>query len=175
MEDRVNIDACVVEILDIGHCILPGHFPRPAVEECHQAFLPLLRDVAAARIPEGNRGPRRWAIGLPQDLRSLARPVSWPTGPSARKSSHFVQSSVFSEEDPVPSPRTERSLTSGPVRRLTCCSAAHDEKPDEGARRFGGRARVASCAIFQSLLPFHLSRHPLQNPEGMAERLPESP
>ncbi len=64
MEDRVNIDTCVAEILDIGHCILPGHFPRPAVEACHQAFLPLLRDVAA-RIPEGNRGPKRWAIGLP--------------------------------------------------------------------------------------------------------------
>ncbi len=60
----IDIDKCVAEILDIGHCILPDHFPRPALEECCQAFLPLLADVAN-RIPDGNRGPRRWAIGLP--------------------------------------------------------------------------------------------------------------
>ena len=60
----IDIDECVAEILDLGHCILPGHFPRTALEECRQAFEPLLEDVAA-RIPEGNRGPNRWAIGLP--------------------------------------------------------------------------------------------------------------
>ena len=59
-----DVDKCVAEVLEIGHCILPGHFPKPAIEECHQAFLPLLNDVAA-RIPDGNCGPRRWAIGLP--------------------------------------------------------------------------------------------------------------
>ena len=53
----IDIDECVAEILDIGHCILPDHFPRSALEECHQAFQPLLEDVAA-RIPEGNRGPQ---------------------------------------------------------------------------------------------------------------------
>ena len=60
----LDIDECVAEILDIGHCILPDHFPRTALEECRRAFQPLLEDVAA-RIPEGNRGPNRWAIGLP--------------------------------------------------------------------------------------------------------------
>ncbi|MCZ6680615.1 MAG: phytanoyl-CoA dioxygenase family protein [Candidatus Poribacteria bacterium] len=61
---RINIDKCSAEILDIGYCILPGHFPRPVLETCREAFLPLLADVAD-RIPDGNRGARRWAIGLP--------------------------------------------------------------------------------------------------------------
>ena len=60
----IDIDECVAEILDIGHCVLPDRFPRTALEECRQAFQPLLEDIAA-RIPEGNRGPNRWAIGLP--------------------------------------------------------------------------------------------------------------
>ena len=60
----IDIDKCVAEVLEQGHCILPGHFPRPAIDECHRAFLPLLADVAS-RIPAGNRGPARWAIGLP--------------------------------------------------------------------------------------------------------------
>ena len=59
-----DIDSCVAEILDIGHCVLPNHFPLPALERWHEAFLPLLADVVD-RIPDGNRGPRRWAIGLP--------------------------------------------------------------------------------------------------------------
>ena len=60
----IDIDECVAEILDIGHCILPDHFPRTALEECRQAFQPLLENVAT-RVPDGNRGPNRWAIGLP--------------------------------------------------------------------------------------------------------------
>jgi hypothetical protein len=60
----IDIDRCVAQILDIGHSILPGHFPRSMLGECRQAFLPLLEEVNA-RIPNGNRGPRRWAIGLP--------------------------------------------------------------------------------------------------------------
>ena len=27
---NIDIDQCVKDILDIGHCILPNHFPRPA-------------------------------------------------------------------------------------------------------------------------------------------------
>ena len=60
---NIDIDQCVKDILDIGHCILPNHFPRPAIEECRRAFLPLL-DQVAQRDPEGIRGPNRWAIGL---------------------------------------------------------------------------------------------------------------
>ena len=60
----INIDECVAEVLDTGHCVLRSHFPRAALEECCQAFQTLLEDVAA-RIPDGNRGPNRWAIGLP--------------------------------------------------------------------------------------------------------------
>ena len=60
----VDIDQCVAEILEVGHCILPGHLPRTGIDECRGAFLPLVSEVAS-RIPDGNRGPRRWAIGLP--------------------------------------------------------------------------------------------------------------
>ena len=60
----IDIDQCVEEILDLGHCILRDHFPRPVLEECRRGFLPLLEEVAT-RIPAGNRGPNRWAIGLP--------------------------------------------------------------------------------------------------------------
>ena len=60
----IDIDQCAEEILDLGHCILRDHFPRPEIEACRQGFLPLLEEVSA-RVPEGNRGPKRWAIGLP--------------------------------------------------------------------------------------------------------------
>ena len=60
----IDIDRCAEEVLEIGHCVLPGHFPESALAEFHAGFLPLLEDVAE-RIPEGNRGPQRWAIGLP--------------------------------------------------------------------------------------------------------------
>ena len=56
----IDIDQCAGEILDLGHCILRDHFPRPEIEACRQGFLPLLEEVSA-RVPEGNR----WAIGLP--------------------------------------------------------------------------------------------------------------
>ena len=61
----IDVEKCAEEILEIGHCVLPGHFPKSALEEFHSGFLPLLDDVAA-RIPDGNRGSSRWAaIGLP--------------------------------------------------------------------------------------------------------------
>ena len=60
----VDIDQCVADILDIGHCVVPNHFPKPAIDAFHEGFLPLLEEVAA-RIPEGNRRANRWAIGLP--------------------------------------------------------------------------------------------------------------
>ena len=60
----INIDQCVNEILDVGHCILRHHFPQAELKQCNEAFLPLLDDIAR-RIPEGNRGPKRWANGLP--------------------------------------------------------------------------------------------------------------
>ena len=60
----MDIDRCAEEILEIGHCVLPDHFPKSALAEFHAGFLPLLEDVAE-RIPKGNRGPQRWAIGLP--------------------------------------------------------------------------------------------------------------
>ena len=59
-----DIDRCVEEVLTRGHCLLENQFPRDAVEACRAGFLPLLEEVAG-RIPEGNRGPNRWAIGLP--------------------------------------------------------------------------------------------------------------
>ena len=60
----VDIDQCVAEIREVGHCVLPGHFPPEAIDEFHGGFLPLLDEVAE-RLPEGNRGPNRWAIGIP--------------------------------------------------------------------------------------------------------------
>lgn len=60
----VDIDQCVADILDIGHCVVPNHFPKPAIDAFREGFLPLLAQVAA-RIPEGNRRANRWAIGLP--------------------------------------------------------------------------------------------------------------
>ena len=60
----IDLDQCVADILDIGHCVLPGHFPKPAIGAFHDGFLPLLAKVAE-RIPEGNRRANRWAIGLP--------------------------------------------------------------------------------------------------------------
>ena len=60
----IDVDQCVADILDIGHCVLPGRFPKPAIDAFHDGFLPLLAKVAE-RIPEGNRRANRWAIGLP--------------------------------------------------------------------------------------------------------------
>ena len=58
-----NIDGCVREILDNGHCILPDQFPRPLLEQCNKDFQPILEDISR-RIPDGNRGTHRWANGL---------------------------------------------------------------------------------------------------------------
>lgn len=60
----LDVDKCVAEVRDLGHCVLPRHFPQKAIHEFHRGFLPLL-DTITARIPEGNRGPNRWAIGVP--------------------------------------------------------------------------------------------------------------
>ncbi len=60
----VDIDECVADILDVGHCVVPNQFPKAAIDAFHEGFLPLLSKVAA-RIPEGNRRANRWAIGLP--------------------------------------------------------------------------------------------------------------
>ncbi len=58
------IDECVEQVLTRGHCLLKGRFPAQAVESCREDFMPLLEQVGQ-RIPEGNRGLCRWAIGLP--------------------------------------------------------------------------------------------------------------
>ena len=60
----INIDNCVEQVLETGYCLLPNHFPQNKLEQCNAAFLSLLEDIAQ-RIPEGNRGPNRWANGLP--------------------------------------------------------------------------------------------------------------
>jgi len=60
----IDINKCAEEILEIGHCVLPAHFPSSALDEFHKGFLQLFEEVSE-RIPEGNRGPQRWAIGLP--------------------------------------------------------------------------------------------------------------
>lgn len=64
MTFKVDVKQCVQEILDVGHCILRNQYPVDLIEACRKAYLPLLADVAK-RIPEGNRGSHRWAIGLP--------------------------------------------------------------------------------------------------------------
>ena len=64
MSAAVEQDQCVQEILEVGHCVLRNHFPVEAVMAYREAFLSLLADVAQ-RIPDGNRGEHRWAIGLP--------------------------------------------------------------------------------------------------------------
>ena len=60
----IDITRCVEEIQSDGHCLLKDRFPHDAVEACRLGFLPLLDEVTH-RVPDGNRGPRRWAIGLP--------------------------------------------------------------------------------------------------------------
>ena len=76
----IDIDQCVEEILDLGHCILHDHFPRPALKECRRGFLSLLEEVAT-RIPAGNRGPKRWGIKRLYPLRGLelgcCGPLRW--------------------------------------------------------------------------------------------------
>ena len=59
----IDINKCVEEVLEDGYCILPNHFPRPLLEQCNEDFQPILEDIAR-RIPDGNRGAKRWANGL---------------------------------------------------------------------------------------------------------------
>ena len=60
----IDICNCVEDVLTKGHCVLKNHFSKQAIQQCRVHFLPLLKKIAQ-RIPEGNRGPNRWAIGLP--------------------------------------------------------------------------------------------------------------
>ena len=65
----------VDEIMKKGYCVLPGQFPRPALDECNKAFPPMLDDLMA-RIPEGNRRTNCWAIRLPFAPPFITRPFS---------------------------------------------------------------------------------------------------
>ncbi len=61
----VDIQCCIQQILNDGHCILRGHFPVDAVEACKEAFEPIASAYLAERADNPNRGPNRHYIPLP--------------------------------------------------------------------------------------------------------------
>jgi len=60
----LEIDAQVEGIHREGFCILPQHLPQELMEECNQAFLPIVRQFHAEHADNPNRGPCRHYIPL---------------------------------------------------------------------------------------------------------------
>ena len=67
----IDIDECVAEILDIGHCILPDHFPRTALEECRQAFEPYYCKMSLLASPKVTADLTDGRLGCPLRCRSI--------------------------------------------------------------------------------------------------------
>ena len=61
----IQIKAKVREVREIGYTILPGHLPRTLMEECNNAFAPILSKHMDEIDNHPNRGPRRHYISLP--------------------------------------------------------------------------------------------------------------
>lgn len=61
----IDIDEKATEILEDGFCILRDHYPRKAVTDCFDAFLPTLLEFVEANRENPNRGPERHYITLP--------------------------------------------------------------------------------------------------------------
>ena len=61
----IEIEAKAREVREIGFCILRGHLPRALMDECNQAFAPVLADHMDEIAHNPNRGPRRHYIALP--------------------------------------------------------------------------------------------------------------
>lgn len=57
----------IAELQQHGFCILRGHFARRLIDDCRQAFLPVLRQYLEVNADSPNRGPHRHFLALPFD------------------------------------------------------------------------------------------------------------
>lgn len=55
----------LAELQDEGYCVLRGHFARPLVEACREAFWPILAAYLETHGHAPNRGPHRHYLPLP--------------------------------------------------------------------------------------------------------------
>ena len=53
------------EIQDRGYCVLSAHLPPDPINECREAFWPVLLAHLKARSHEPNRGPGRHFLPMP--------------------------------------------------------------------------------------------------------------
>ena len=60
-----DIEASAREVRNVGFTTLPGHLPRTLMEECNNAFAPILSKHMDEIDNHPNRGPRRHYIPLP--------------------------------------------------------------------------------------------------------------
>jgi hypothetical protein len=61
----IDIKEKAAEVLEEGFCILPQHLPRELMQECNEAFAPILAEYASEITENPNRGPMRHYIPLP--------------------------------------------------------------------------------------------------------------
>lgn len=63
----MTIEQNIAELRQRGFCILRGHFARRLIDECRQAFLPILDAYLSRNAGKSNRGPHRYFLPMPFD------------------------------------------------------------------------------------------------------------
>ena len=57
----------ISELEEQGFCVLREHFPRPLIDDCREAFWPILTRYLSNHREDHNRGPHRHFLPMPFD------------------------------------------------------------------------------------------------------------
>src|SRR5258708_35426178 len=60
----VSLDS-LGDLQDKGFCVLRGHYAKPAIDACREAFWPILSEYVEAHRDVPNRGPNRHFLPMP--------------------------------------------------------------------------------------------------------------
>jgi hypothetical protein len=58
---QMTAEENIAELQQHGFCVLRGHFSHRLIDDCRQAFLPVLTQHLRANAGKPNRGPHRYA------------------------------------------------------------------------------------------------------------------
>ena len=64
---RMTAEENIAELQQHGFCILRGHFSRRLIDDCLQAFLPILSQYLRVNADKPNRGTHRHFLAMPFD------------------------------------------------------------------------------------------------------------
>jgi len=64
---RMTVEESIAELQQQGFCILRDHFSPRLIDDCRQAFLPILDRYLRVNADKPNRGPHRHFLAMPFD------------------------------------------------------------------------------------------------------------